>query len=61
MLKKILDLKGAKKLSSKELKSISGGMFDPNCPVQDNDSCFTGPYWCNYSGLPICVPMNHLQ
>lgn len=49
------NLKGVKKLTVNELKSINGGA-DPTCPGTDvTDTCITGPSYCpNPRKLPRC-------
>ncbi len=56
-MKKLTNLKGAKTLSKKEQQNISGG-WDP-CPIPDPSlGCYTGPFYCNTGGLPICNPLD---
>jgi hypothetical protein len=60
MLKNILNLEGAQKLTINELKSIGGG-DDLTCPRADSNGCFSGPYYCpNPRNLPTCVKKSHL-
>jgi hypothetical protein len=60
MLKNILKLKGAQKLSKNEQKSIKGG--NVLCPSSYPLGCFSAEYYCpNPDGLPICVKKKDLQ
>ncbi|NRS89754.1 hypothetical protein HNQ02_002686 [Flavobacterium sp. 7E] len=59
MLKNILKLEGAQKLTKNEQKSISGG--DISCPGEYPTGCFSGYYYCPNPGLPICVKQKALN
>ncbi|MBW1298851.1 hypothetical protein [Aquimarina litoralis] len=54
MLQNILKSKGAIVLHKNEQKQINGGL-SPICPLpKPGDTCYSGPFFCNTFGLPIC-------
>lgn len=57
MLKKISNLEGVHLLEKSSQKQINGGL-PPECPVHHPNGCFTGPFYCNIHGLPICKPLD---
>ncbi|PCH51914.1 MAG: hypothetical protein COC22_04940 [Flavobacteriaceae bacterium] len=57
MKKQFLNL--GKALSKAEQKEINGGL-GPECPVSDPSlGCYTGPFYCNTFGLPICTKYDY--
>ncbi len=57
MLKKISNLEGVHLLEKSNQKQINGGL-SPGCPVPIPGGCFSGPFYCNIYGLPICKPLD---
>jgi len=59
-MKKLANLNGVKALGRMEQKSINGGHPLAECSTGGGDGCFSGPYYCNIFGLPICSPLDEV-
>ncbi|CAM1344324.1 hypothetical protein [Tenacibaculum amylolyticum] len=57
MLYNILNTKNVQLLDVKAQKSINGGSL-AECPTFFPLGCFSGPFYCNTQGLPICPPVD---
>lgn len=57
MLKNILSVNGVLKLNKNEQKTVHGGI-SPECAASSPTGCFSGPFYCNIYGLPICYPID---
>ncbi|TSE06815.1 MULTISPECIES: hypothetical protein [Aquimarina] len=58
MLQNILNLKGINSIKKNVQKQINGGL-PPECGAGPSTGCFSGPFYCNIHGLPICNPLDH--
>ncbi len=58
MLQNVLNLKGVNSINKKEQITINGGHLPPECGEGSYEGgCFTGPFYCNIHGLPVCPPL----